>query len=208
MNRTWKITEQEIEFQEYLREGNIPFMKEKTWVGHGGKKWRTDFYLHKHHLVVECKDHSKYKIDNEKAVFQILERSYKDAFKLDELGELYNLKKVLYLKTRKRSCIPLSFITNLTSHGIFMITNQIQILPILQGLEILENNNEIYHAEKLKVNFLMDEKEEKKLELHDSEKLLLLKWVNGETTKELGLHAMQMNRLLRKFVKKELGKYE
>ena len=209
MEEVKKNKGQEKRFQEFLRQENIGFIPQKVWRGYGDKKWITDFYLPQSNIIVECKDYSRMKKYHRQQdaphFYQILQMAYKDLYKLDELGELYNLTKVFYVESNK-NIFPLTFIKNITAHKIYLMTNETQILPIIQGVELLKSNKDQYKKEKQKIDEIHFGKEQQKIrkKFNDETMQKIWDWGHGKTAKELGLHSMQLNRLMRSFVCKTL----
>jgi len=202
------MVEQENELKNYLREQNIPFKHQTRWIGYGEKEWITDFYLPAYQTIIECKDYSKTDLTNPKYIQPRIERAYKDIYKLDELGELFELQKVFYMKI-ERAILPPSFIANITAHKIFFMTEQNHLLPILQGIEILTNNKERYVEEKLKIRQTDFDTEKQKLQktlekyqtTTNEKKSVLQQYAEGLSYKDLGLHPQELSRILRKYVK-------
>ena len=206
-------TSQEIGFMEFLRDENIGFVQQKVWRGYGDKKWITDFYLPQSDIVIECKDYARMnKYKNKRTIphfYHVLQSAYKDLWKLDELGELYNLTKVFFTEVDSKQVFPVTFIANMTVHRIFLITEKTQILPIIQGVDILKHNTQRYQEQKMEVLPNLFEPKKGSLEYtrksFTEEKIQILwDWSHGKTLKELGLHPMRIHRLLRKFVKMQL----
>lgn len=190
-------TEQEKNLKLFLREHGIAFEQHKRVVGDGQKVWIVDFYLPEQGIIIEAKTINWLRQLNHGSQFGegSIGNIYKDLYKIDELNRRYNLIGILYLKV-PFFLFPKTFIPNLNAHNIFCITEPIQIVAILQKQKV----------EKINATFqpVISPAKNKDYIFADKELQLLYDWVNGKSIKELGLHAMQWHRKLRKYVKATL----
>jgi len=130
-------------------------------------------------------------------------------YKLDELIRSYDLIGILMLVTGNNDPLPKSFIRNINAHHIFYIWEPQQIMPILQ-LKSTEASNNIPAKEFIEIAQPTPPeppptpKKEKPVTFSDKDMQTIYDWANGRTLKELGIHSMQINRLVRKFIKKQL----
>ena len=201
-------TDQEKEIKQYLLKYKIAFEQHKRISGCGGKTWIVDFYLPEYSVVIEAKmvNFLKARVGSENTMGGI----YKDLYKLDELIRRYNLIGILMLEAHNYQ-IPKRFIANINAHRIFYIWELSQIMPILQTNSI-ERFNKIPTKELIEITQPMPPepiptsqiKEEKPVVFTDKDMQTLYDWTHGKSLKKLGLHPMQINRLVRKFVKREL----
>ena len=201
-------SKQEEEMKQYLLKSQIAFEQHKRIAGCGGKTWIVDFYLPDHSVVVEMKmvNFLKARGHSEASLGGI----YKDLYKLDELIRRYNLTGVLMLEVNNYQ-LQKRIVRNINAHHIFYIWEPQQIMPILQ-LKSTEASNNIPAKEFIEIAQptppepppIPKVKKEKTVTFSDKDMQTLYDWTHGKTTKELGLHGQQINRLVRKFIKKQL----
>jgi len=199
-------TVQENVVKQFLREHNIAFEQNKRILGYGRKRWIVDFYLPEYDIILEVK------IMDSKDSHVFYDRIYKDLYKLDELGERYNLRKVLLINGAFLECLSESFIPNLNAHGIYFITRIDQIIPIIQGIKIERNNLRRFRERKRKLQEAQEAKrkelETKRKKFKDKHFQILWQWaIEGKSCSKMDIHPQTLNRIVRKFVKNSLEEH-
>jgi len=194
-------TKQEKEIKQYLLNHQIAFEQQKRISGCGGKTWIVDFYLPEHSVVIEAKmiNFLKARKHSESNMGGI----YKDLYKLDELIRRYHVIGILMLEVHNYQ-IPKRFVANINAHRIFYIWEPSQIIPILQANKIPINEFIETAQPTIPEPPISQVKKEKPIVFTDKDMQILYYWTHGKSLKELGIHSMKINRLVRKFIKREL----
>jgi hypothetical protein len=162
MENNGYLNEQNI--KKYLIENDIAFEQHKKILGEGNKYWIVDFYLKDQGIIIEAKSCIKDRIRNNHHELHPHKEMmlYKDLFKLEELHNRYGLTPVLIVEYPTEFSFSPSFISNISAHSIYFITNTTQILPIIQAKHFQSQHQKLAHIQEINKETDTKQKEEAK----------------------------------------------